>query len=146
MHDPLNSFQKDLQHLVLGKLTDDKKNAAPGKQTEVTTTITRKEDRNKNRTQSTKQNHSISIGTKSIINNVQSLIQSTKQFKQKGMFNHSFNQSTVNKTIPKNRNFHRGRKLRQWPSRFRKGDESYSVGSRDRERASPSPVRQAREG
>jgi hypothetical protein len=53
------------------------KNAA---QTAVTTAITRKEDQNKNRTQSTKQNHSISIsiGTKSTINNVQSLIQSTK--------------------------------------------------------------------
>jgi hypothetical protein len=105
-----------------------KKNAAPGKQTEVTTTITRKEDRNKNRTQSTKQNHSISIGTKSIINNVQSLIQSTKQFKQKRMFN----QQSI-KQSRKNRKFQRGRKASPVASRFRKGEESYSVRSRDRE-------------
>ncbi|GAU27986.1 hypothetical protein TSUD_373810 [Trifolium subterraneum] len=56
------------------------------------------------------------------------------------MCNHSFNQQK----LPVAGAFQRGRKLHRWPSRFREGEESYSVLSRKRERerekASPSPA------
>jgi hypothetical protein len=94
------------------------KNAAPGKQTAVTTTITRKEDRNKNRTQSTKQNHAISIGTKST------------------MCNHSYRSQAC---FREGESFAGGRRLFERERRVAQFDHA-------REKASPSPVNQAREG